>query len=811
MTSAFRSLTKSPGFTAIAVAMLALGIGASTACFSLLNAFFLQPPPFARPAELLSIHIVEDGRPNLMRHSYPNFLDYRVANANANAFTDLAFHSFIGVRHLDAGQNVDTFGQLVTANFFELLGVKAALGRTLLPADDADNAPPVVVVSHDFWQTKLGGSPAALGQTLTLNNAPFTIVGVAPAGFRGISQVDAPNFWVPASTHRTFFTGPALEFFLSRRAVMVSVVGRLKPGVTAEQAAAALQPVTAHLAKTFPAENAGRSLRLIPVTEAMLDPNNRADMLRAGHLLIALSALILLIACANLANLLLARAGARQREIAMRVALGASRRQVIKQLLGENFLLAALGGLLGIVLAYWLRDVLWTLRPRFFPENFAITIDATVIGFAILATFATGLLFGLVPALAATRVDLVTIIKRDRPAGNIPLFSFRNLLVSAQVALSVIALVIAGLFLRSLQQAHAVNLGWNAKYLALVSAALAREGYDESRSLAYYDRALERLRAIPGVVDVSLTTRPFLTGGNPQRTIRPQGSPDNTLRTRGELMSYACTFPGFFRSMGIELVAGRDFTAEEDRGRPPVVIINETLARRAWPGEDPIGKTIKLYNSETLLEVVGVARDIRGVDLKASPAPFAWFPLRQQFMGQNVFHIRTVGPAIALTPTLRKELQALDPAVALNTGFTYDDIIHHALWGPRTGATLMTGFGVIALLLASLGIYAVMSHAVGQRTRELGIRIAIGAQSRAILALVLKRGVLVSAFGLLLGLAASLGFTRYIQGFLFEINPTDPLTFAAIAAILTFVALLACYLPARRASRVDPITALRAE
>lgn len=807
MNRAFRSLAKSPGFSVVAIAMLALGIGASTACFSLLNAFFLQPPPFERPQDLVSVHMVDERTPGLMRLSYPNFTDYRASNT---AFTDLAFHTFAGARYVEAGQNIDTFGQLVSANFFELLGVKAALGRTLLPADDAENAPPVVVVSHEFWKTKLGANPAAVGQVLTLNNLPCTIVGVAPANFRGVSQIDAPNFWVPASTYRTFFTGPALEFFLSRRAVLVSVFGRLKPGITSTQADAALQPVTQHLATTFPTDNTGRSLRLLPITQAMLDPNARADMLRAGNLLIALSGLILLIACANLANLLLARAGGRQREIALRVALGASRRQIVAQLIGESFALAAVGGLLGILVAHWLRDLLWTLRPRFFPENFSIAIDGNVIAFAVLATFVTALLFGLVPALSATRIDLVAVLKRERSGGNVPLLSFRNLLVGAQVALSVIALVVAGLFVRSLQQAHAVDLGWNSRNLALVSAALAREGYDQPRSLEYYQRALDRLRAVPGVVDVSLSSRPFLTGANPQRTIRPQG-PDDSLRTRGQLMSYASILPGFFRFMGIELVAGRDFTPEEDQTRPPVVIVNETFARRAWPGEDAVGKTVKLFNSETLVQVVGVVRDIRDVDLKADPGPFAYFPLRQLFMPQNIFHIRTTGPATALTPTLRKEMQALDPAVTLNTGFTYDDIVRHALWGPRTGATLMSGFGLIALLLASLGIYAVMSHAVGQRTREIGIRIAIGAQARAVVALVLQRGVIVAGTGLLVGLAASLALTRYIRSFLFEVDPADPLTFTAIALILVAVALLACWLPARRATRVNPLTALRAE
>jgi predicted permease len=496
--------------------------------------------------------------------------------------------------------------------------------------------------------------------------------------------------------------------------------------------------------------------------------------------------------------------------MALRVALGARRGQVIRHLLQESFLLAALGGALGVILAYWLRDLLWALRPRGFPDTFAVAMDGRVLAFAVVTTVSTGLLFGLVPAFSGSRVDLVGVLKRMAKDGGVPLFSFRNLLVTAQVALSVVALVIAGLFLRSLQRANTVNLGWNSRNIGLLSAAVVREGYDNARALDYFQRAIDRLRTVPGVVDVSFSSRLFLTGVNPQRTIRPQGE-DETMRSRGQFMSYAAVVPGFFRFMGIDLVAGRDFVAEDDEKRPPVVIINEALARQGWPGQDPIGKNIKLYNDETLVQVVGVVRNVRDVELKASPAPFAFFPVRQQFSSANAFHVRVAGSATALLPTLRKELQALDPAVTLYGAITYEDVIRRGLWGQRTGAALMITFGAIALLLASLGIYAVMSHAVGQRTREIGIRIAIGAQARAVLSLVLKRGVLVAGAGLLAGLGASLALTRYLRAFLFEIAPTDPVTFAAIALALGAVALLACYLPARRATKINPLIALRAE
>ena len=805
--SALRPLAKSPAFTVVAVLMLALGIGASTACFSFLNAFFLRPPPFERPQELVSLHVVDERTPGLMRLSFPNFTDYRAHNS---VFTDLALNRFLMVRLTEGGKDSDLYGQLVSGSFFELLGVKAAVGRTLSVADDREGATPVVMVSHAFWQSRLGADPTAVGRTLIFNGAPFTVVGVAPAGFRGVSTFDTPDYWVPTALYRSVMNGPALEFFLSRRAVTVSVIGRLKLGVTLPQAEAALKPISAGLAADYPADNGGRSLRLVPIAQAMLDPNMRADLPRAGNLLMALSGLILLIACANLANLLLARAGARQRELALRVALGASRRQVVGQLLREHFLLAALGGALGVIVAFWLRDVLWMLRPPGYPDNFQVAVDGGVLVFAVGATLLTGLLFGAGPALSAARVDLVAVLKRTPAGGSgMPLFSFRHTLVAAQVALSVVALVIAGLFVRSLYQTNIVNLGWNNRNLALLSAGLMNRGYDSTRALDYYRRAIERLKSIPGVADATLSSRPFLTGVNPQRTIRPQGE-DETLRTRGQFMSYACVLPDFLRFMGVSLVAGRDFSADDDGTHPPVVIINETFARRFWPGQDPVGRIIKLFNNDAPVQVIGVVADIRDVELRADPAPFAYFPLRQVFEAGNAFHIRTVGNPENLLPTLRKELQSLDPAT--NIFFiNFNGILRNALWGPRTGAALMSVFGGIALLLASLGIYAVMSHAVVQRTREIGIRLAVGAPSRSVLGLMLKRGVLVAGAGLLTGLGASLGLTRYIRSFLFEVAPTDPVTFAAVALMLGAVALLACFIPARRATRVDPMIALRSE
>ena len=809
---AFRLLLKSPGFTAVAVLSLALGIGANTAIFSLINAFFLKTFSVERPAELVSFYTTDERNPGLLPTSHLNFLDYR---DQSQVFAGLACYSFAPANLLLNGEPSQVNGEIVSGNFFDLLGVRATLGRTFLPEEyRTPGTHPVVVLGHSFWQTQLGGNRAIVGTTLSLNGTAFTVIGVAPADFKGLNTLNSPQFWVTTASYKQILNGILLDFFEVRRALLFNLVGRLKPGVSASQAEAGLKPLSAELARLFPVDNAGRGVRLVSLAESGIDPNQRRNFVLAGVLLLSLAGVVLLIACANLANLLLARAMARQREIAVRLAIGADRVRLLRQFITESMLLALLGGLAGLVIARWTQDLLWSMRPPFFPDDFAVALDWRVLGFALGISLLTGLLFGLAPALSASKISITTVIKEEGggSAQRTPLLSFRNFLVAAQIALAVVALAVAGLFIRSLRHAQQINPGWNPKQMALLTVNLAAQGYDENRSIEYCQRAVERAQSLPGVVSATVAANPLLTGGGPLRTVRPQG-PDGKLAQQGRLMSYNHVLPGYFRMLGIPFAAGRDFTAADDARHPRVVIINEHLAKLAWPGENALGKVIKLFNSDEPVEVVGILKDTVYDNLGEDPKPYLFFSMAQGEgrAGVVTLHIRTQGDPAAFMPALRKELQGLDSALPFINVTTVEESLQQGLWAPRAGAAMLSAFGLLALLLASIGVYSIMSYTVSRRTREIGIRMAIGAQAGDVMELVLRRGLLVAGAGLACGLGLALILTRYFQNLLLGVSASDPATFGTITVLLAIVALLACYIPARRATKVDPLVALRTE
>ena len=805
---ACRLMLKSPAFTLIAVLTLGLGIGANTAIFSFINTFFFKSLPFERPEELVSVNTLDERNPGFLPISQPNFTDFR---QNNQVFTDMAGYGFAPVSIMIGKEPSSIQGELVTGNFFDLLGMKAALGRTFRPDEyQTVGAAPVIVLNHSFWQAQLAADPAVIGRTYTINGHGFTVIGVMPAGFRGLNTFNSPAFWVPSTMYQQIYTGILLVYYNERRAIIWNAFARLKPGVSLAQAEAGLKPLAEKLAKDFPVANTGRSLRLLPLAQSMLGPNFRNNVVQAGALLLSLSGLVLLIACANVANLLLARAAARQREVAVRIAIGADRGRLVRQFLTESVILSLLGGLAGLVIAAWTQKILWALRPPFVPDGLTVSLDARVLGFGLAISVITGLLFGLAPAWITTKPELTTMLKEESKGSTpTPLLSFRNFLVAGQLALSVVALVIAGLFIRSLQHAQKIDPGWNMANLITFNVDLGAQGYDQPRGLDFYRRAIERAQTVPGVVSASVASGQLLNFSG-QRTTRPQGNDEN-LRVHGRLMAYLNVDPGYLRMIGIPLVSGRMFTDTDDDKHPRVVIINENLAQLAWPNENAVGKTIKLYNDENPVEIVGVVKTTTYNAIGEDPIPFLFYPVKQIYSSFGIIHVRTQGDPAALATTLRKELQSLDTNLPLANISTMEEILRQSLWAPRTGAALLGAFGLLALLLASLGVYGVMSYTVSRRVREIGIRMAIGAQAGDVLRMILNRGLIIAATGLVFGLGIAFFVARYFQNFLIGVPAGDPLTYAVIAVILAVVALLACLLPARRATKVDPLVALRAE
>ena len=807
-----RQLLKSPGFALVAIATLALGIGANTAIFSFINAFFLKNFTVRAPEELVTLYTTDERNPGLLPVSHLNFRDYQDQN---EVFSGLACFGFAPANLVVDGEPSQLNGEIVSGNYFDVLGVSAALGRTFRPEEYATpGTHPVIVLGFAFWQRQLGGDRDIVGRTLLLNGSAFTVVGVAPADFKGLNTLNSPDFWVTTASHKLILNGLFLNFFDLRRALLFNLVGRLKPGVSVTQAEAGLQPISARLAADYPNDNQGRGLRLVPLAESGINPNQRQNFKLAGVLLLSLAGLVLFIACANIANLLLARATGRQREVALRLALGAERSRLVRQFLTESLLLSGLGGVAGLFVAQWTQQLLWSLRPPFFPADMVISLDGRVLAFALLTALTTGLLFGLAPAWSATKPELTAVLKEETggAAARAPLFSFRNLLVAGQIALSVIALVVAGLFIKSLRHAQQDDPGWDTRHLGLLSVNLSAQGYDGQRGLGWLRSAVERVRTLPGVTGATFATGSLLNGGGLLRTLRPQGDDDN-LRTNGVLMSYNHISPGFLRTMGIPLVAGRDFTDADDTTRPGVVLINEHMAKLAWPGRDPLGQKIKVFGSEIPVEVVGVVKDVTFDNIGEDPKSYVLFPMAQEpdRAGFATLHVRTAADVAALMPAIRKEIQALDPALPLLNVTTMEENIRQGLWAPRTGAALLSLFGGLALLLAAIGVYGIMSYSVGRRTREIGIRMAIGARSADVLGLILNQGLLIVAVGMVLGLGAAWLVARNFENLLFGVGAGDPATYALITLLLAGVALFACWLPARRATKVDPLVALRTE
>jgi predicted permease len=817
-----RMLLKQKGFTAVAVLSLALGIGANTAIFSLADALLWRALPGTHNDRLFALVRGDGSGPTF---SYPDYVDYRGRN---RVSAGLAAYEGVTFAYGNGDHSRVVMGELVTSNFFEVLGAPMAQGRAFLPEEDrAPGANPVVVVSHDFWQRGFGGDPQLIGKTAMFNNHSFTVVGVAAEGFAGASIPSRADVWVPMMMRAAVKPNEA-PLLNDRQAETLWAIGQLKTGVTRAQAEAELETINRQLQQAYPAPNRfnldaatfqqSRRLTLAPARGTLL--HGARQMATLGTTLATVVAgIVLLIACANVANLLLARAATRRREIAIRLAVGAGRLRLIRQLLTESLLLALLAAAAGLLLAFWINQLLMSVQPPFPPPmefRADLRLDWRALGFTLLLSMLTGVIFGLAPAWAATRPDVVPALKDDTGTGDSRRrFSSRNLLVVAQVALSLVLLIGAGLFIRSLRHAQAIDPGFDTDNGLVMTLDLGLQGYGEERGRQFYQQLVERLAATPGVR--SVTVADYLPlgffGSLGQLSIEGQPPPTDGPPIMAMRQSVGLRY---FETTGTPLLRGRDFTARDTASSERVVIVNETLARRHWPNlkdiGEVIGRRIRIGDPPAPWNViVGVAGDCKYLGLEEEKWDGVWEPLAQNYAPSFQALARTATKTPNVAAAFRREVAALDPNLPIQNITTLRDQVGLHLWSARMIAGLMTALGGLGLLLAAVGLYGVMSYAVARRTREIGIRMALGAQARDMLKMIIGQGLRLTLAGVAIGLAGALALARMVANLLYGVSARDPITFVVVPLALAAVAWLACYVPARRATKVDPLVALRRE
>jgi predicted permease len=813
-----RMLRKSPGFTFVAVLSLALGIGANTAIFTIINAVFLHPLPVEEPARLAEMFtrdtLTVDANVNfqLTPTSLPNYEDYRDQNT---VFSGLAVVTFpIPLNWGGQAEPQQLNASLVSGNFFDVLGVKPYRGRTFIPDGDKKiGGNPEVVLSYSLWTRRFGSDDKFVGQTISLNGTPYTVVGITPPSFKGIVSLGRPDvLWIPITMRDYVLTGQLKDLENNRRFRWTSIVGRLKPQVGIVEAQAAMKTIAAGLEKEYPRDNKGRTVELYALNESALGINQRKQFSLAGGVLMGVVGLVLLIACVNLANLLLAQSAKREKELSIRAAMGAGRWRLVRQLLTESTVLSLMGGLAGLLVAYWGRNVLWSFRPPFLIDgSINLSFDARVLGFTVLISMMTGVLFGIIPAIKASGTDVNEVLKTGGRGGALGWTHnrLRGLLVISEIALALVALVGSGLFLRSMQNAQQFNPGFESHNMFQMLFDLGALRYDENHGQQFFRDVVERAKTVPGVANASVSANGVFGGGISATVFREgeQTDPNN----RGTLVNLDEVTPGHFETMRIPLLGGRDFTDFDRENTAPVAVINQAMANLLWPGQEPLGKRFAVVQEPNLLQVVGVVGTTVVGQIGEDPQPIAYFPMRQKYSPFATLVVRTTGNPDGLLGTVRTQVQQLDKNLAFTNTQTVQQILGQGLWPARMGAALLGLFGALALILASIGIYGVLAYSVAQRTSEIGLRMALGAQPRQVLRLVLRQGMLLALIGAAVGILVALPVARLASGLLYGVSATDPITYAAITLLLMGVALLACYLPARRATRIDPLVALRVD
>ena len=808
---AVRTLVKRPAFTLVAVLSLALGIGANTTIFSVVNALLLRSVPVAEPGRLAAIYIRDAQNPAMLAAplSHLNWKDYR---EQARSFSGILGYDWAPMSFAKGGAEATlVVGQLVSENYFDLLGIRAARGRVFMGEEATKpGAHPVAVVSHHFWRQQLGGDPGAVGRTITLNGSAFTVIGVAPESFTGTDTGVQPELWVPMAMNRQIKRDPELNWYETRRGLFVNAIGRLRPGVSLAAAQAEMTAIARRLEQEYLNDNKGRTIVLVPLPQAAVGPQVRQVVVGVSLVLLGVVGLVLLIACANVANLLLARATARRREIAIRLSQGARRGRLVRQLLTESLVLALLGGALGLLLMTWASHALLAFLPTLpFPITLTLDLgaDPRVLGFALAVTLATGLLFGLVPALQSSRPELVAALKSQ--AGTTPPtrggMGLRGMLVAGQVALSLMALIASGLFLRSLAAAQRIETGYDAAHLLSVSFDVGLYGLDQGRGEQLFRAVREQVGTLPGVDAVALANAGPLQGSF-ARSVFLEGR--ENLGNNGLLVEVNPVDPAFFRTAGVPLVAGRSFADADRAGAQPVVIVNRTMAEKFWPNESPLGKRFHFHGKPPVV-VVGVARDAKYNAVAEDPLPYVYQPLAQAYSTGVTLVAHASRDPLAVLPSVLRQLRTLAPGMPLVVNGTLAQQIDGSLWAPRFAASMLALFGALALVLATMGIYGVMSFSVAQRSRDIGVHMALGARRSVVLNMVLSQGMKLVAAGLVIGILLAYAFSRVAAGLLIGISPTDPVAFLATPPLLALVALASIYLPARKATDVDPTVVLR--
>jgi predicted permease len=806
---AIRSLIKRPGFVAIAVITLALGIGANTAIFSLVNTVLLRSLPVERPGEIVSV-AARGKNDSFSAFSYPNYKDFRDRN---EVLSGLLVYRFVPLSLSRGGGNERIWGYEVSGNYFDVLGVKAIQGRTFLPDEDKTKlSSPVVVLSYDSWQRRFAGDPNLVGKDVLINNHQFRVIGIAPDGFKGTEFVYSPEIWLPASMME--WAEPGADWIDDRNSKNFFAIGRLKSGVNSRQAEASLNLLSQQLGKEYPDSNEGQTVKVGP--PGFILPDLRGAVVSFTWVMMAAVGLVLLVTCTNLAGLMLARATDRRKEIAIRLAMGANRLRLIRQLLTESILLSFVGGAAGLLLALWILKVLLALKPPIdFPLALDVGVDWRVLLFSFGVSIAAGAIFGLAPALQATRPNLVGTLKDTAAQGGAARTRLRSVLVVAQIAISLVVLIAAGLVVRTLQQLQTMNPGFDPQNALTMSFDLGLQGYDEARGQQFYRQLMDRVRSLPGVEAATVSSYIPLSLNYNSRTIFVEG----TRTERGDnapLAMNASAGPDYFKTMRTSLLQGREFNEQDQEKSERVAIVNETFVRRMMPelqnSAEAVGKRFSFHGPDgPFRRIVGVAAAGKYFNIAEEPRPFVWTPMTQDYQSSGILLVRTKGNPEPLFGAVRAEVQSLDANLPLYDVKTLTEHMKFALFPAKVAATVLGVFGLVALMLSAIGVYGITSYAVAQRTHEIGIRLALGAQLGDVLRLVLSHGLKLTLIGAAIGLFGAYLATRAITSVLYGVSATDPLTFGGVSLLLIGVALVASYVPARRATKVEPLIALRNE